>query len=182
MSRPDHEHVETGRARISPSPMMLRALPALIRDASAAAAAGVAVTASPAPAPISDTDSDEEITAKLKRQGVRLGRGNVAPAVFWPSLIAVLAFALFAILLPQAADTALTGTQNWIVTNLGWFYQIVIAVFIVFAVFIAFSKFGRITLGRDGEKPEFGSSPGLRTCSSPLAWASVWCSTAWASR
>ena len=155
MSRPDHEHVETGEGADLPESDDASSASGAT-DASAAAAAGVAVTASPAPAPISDTDSDEEITAKLKRQGVRLGRGNVAPAVFWPSLIAVLAFALFAILLPQAADTALTGTQNWIVTNLGWFYQIVIAVFIVFAVFIAFSKFGRITLGKDGEKPEFG--------------------------
>ncbi|MGO1830890.1 MAG: BCCT family transporter, partial [Brevibacterium yomogidense] len=112
--------------------------------------------ADPAPAPISDTDSDEEITEKLKRQGVRLGKGSIAPAVFWPSLIIVLAFALFAIVFPQAADTALTGTQSWIVGNLGWFYQIVIAVFIVFVIVIAFSRFGKITLGRDGEKPEFG--------------------------
>jgi choline/glycine/proline betaine transport protein len=105
---------------------------------------------------IKDSDSDEEITAKLIRQGVRLGRGTIAPRVFWPSLIFVLGFALFAIIAPSAADTVLTGTQNWIVTNLGWFYQIVIAVFIVFAIIIAFSRFGKITLGRDGEKPEFG--------------------------
>lgn len=105
---------------------------------------------------IHDHDSDEEITAKLKRQGVRLGRGTIAPAVFWPSLIVVLGFALFAIFAPSAADTVLTGTQNWIVKNLGWFYQVVIAVFIVFAIALAFSKFGSITLGRDGEKPEFG--------------------------
>lgn len=116
----------------------------------------VTETAATAPAPIADTDTDEEITAKLKRQGVRLGKGNVAPAVFWPSLIAVLGFAIFAIFLPGAADTVLTGTQDWIVTNMGWFYQIVIAVFIVFAVAVAFSKFGNIRLGRDDEKPEFG--------------------------
>ena len=105
---------------------------------------------------INDWDSDEEITAKLKKQGVRLGKGGIAPRVFWPSLIFVLGFALFAIIAPSAADTVLTGTQNWIVSNLGWFYQIVIAVFIVFAIIIAFSRFGKITLGRDGEKPEFG--------------------------
>ena len=105
---------------------------------------------------IKDSDTDEEITAKLIKQGVRLGKGTIAPRVFWPSLIFVLGFALFAIIAPNAADTVLTGTQNWIVTNLGWFYQIVIAVFIVFAIIIAFSRFGKITLGRDGEKPEFG--------------------------
>ena len=155
MSGPDDEHVATGEG--APSPESGDATGSSgTREASTAGGAGLAATADPAPAPISDTDSDEEITAKLKRQGVRLGKGNVAPAVFWPSLILVLAFALFAIIFPKAADTALTGTQNWIVSNLGWFYQIVIAIFIVFAISIAFSKFGKITLGKDGEKPEFG--------------------------
>ena len=153
MSKPDDEHVATGEGIPSAEPADASGHP---DGPEAPARDHVAITADPAPAPISDTDSDEEITEKLKRQGVRLGKGSIAPAVFWPSLIIVLAFALFAIVFPQAADTALTGTQSWIVGNLGWFYQIVIAVFIVYAIFIAFSRFGKITLGRDGEKPEFG--------------------------
>src|SRR5690625_80248 len=153
MSRPDQDHPAAGEGAHGPEAVDDSGGPAA---AQADAEREQGVTAKVAPAPISDTDTDEEITAKLKHQGVRLGRGNVAPAVFWPSLILVLAFALFAIVFPQAADTALTGTQNWIVGNLGWFYQIVIAVFIVFAIVIAFSKFGKIRLGKDGEKPEFG--------------------------
>ncbi|MGO1452593.1 MAG: BCCT family transporter, partial [Brevibacterium yomogidense] len=153
MSTSDDDHVATGEGVPSAEPADASGPTA---GPGASAGAGAAPTADPAPAPISDTDSDEEITEKLKRQGVRLGKGSIAPAVFWPSLIIVLAFALFAIVFPQAADTALTGTQSWIVGNLGWFYQIVIAVFIVFVIVIAFSRFGKITLGRDGEKPEFG--------------------------
>ena len=155
MSGPDDEHVATGEGAPSPESGVATSSSGA-PEASTTAEAGLAVTADPAPAPISGTESDEEITAKLKRQGVRLGKGNVAPAVFWPSLILVLAFALLAIIFPDVADTALTGTQSWIVANLGWFYQIVIAIFIVYAIFIAFSKFGTITLGKDGEKPEFG--------------------------
>ncbi|SMY11819.1 BCCT family transporter [Brevibacterium jeotgali] len=153
MSTADDDHVATGEGVPSAEPADASGPTA---GPGASAGAGAAPTADPAPAPISDTDTDAEITEKLKHQGVRLGRGSIAPAVFWPSLIIVLAFALFAIVFPQAADTALTGTQNWIVSNLGWFYQIVIAVFIVFVIVIAFSRFGRITLGKDGEKPEFG--------------------------
>jgi len=33
---------------------------------------------------IKDSDTDEEITAKLIKQGVRLGKGTIAPRVFWP--------------------------------------------------------------------------------------------------
>lgn len=35
---------------------------------------------------IAENDSDEEIASKLRRQGVRIGRGGIAPAVFWPAL------------------------------------------------------------------------------------------------
>lgn len=104
---------------------------------------------------IADDDTDAQITEKLRKQGVRLGKGNVAPAVFWPALIAVVAVALLAIIFPGATDTVLSGTQNWLVTNLGWFYMMVIGGFIVFALYMCFSKYGRIKLGRDDEKPEF---------------------------
>ncbi|WP_295689699.1 BCCT family transporter [uncultured Brevibacterium sp.] len=105
---------------------------------------------------IAEDDTDAQITEKLKRQGVRLGRGNVAPAVFWPSLLVILAVAVIAILAPGPTDTALQAVQGWIVTNLGWYYMLIIAGFIVFVVGIALSKFGRIRLGDDDERPEFG--------------------------
>lgn len=31
---------------------------------------------------VEDSQSDEEITKRLKRQGVRIGRGTIAPTVF----------------------------------------------------------------------------------------------------
>ena len=104
---------------------------------------------------IADSDSDDQIAEKLRNQGVRLGKGSVAPAVFWPALIVVLAVSLIAIIFPGFTDTVLTGTQNWIVTNLSWFYMLVMAIFVVFALFMCFSKYGRIKLGRDDEEPEF---------------------------
>ncbi|MGO2053996.1 BCCT family transporter [Glutamicibacter sp. 287] len=105
---------------------------------------------------IAENDTDEQITAKLRRQGVRLGKGGIAPAVFWPSLIVIVAVALFAIFLPNAADTVFKGVQNWIVTNLGWYYMLIVGGFVALVIVIGFSKLGRITLGNDGEKPEFG--------------------------
>lgn len=104
---------------------------------------------------IADDDTDAQITQKLRNQGVRLGKGNVAPAVFWPSLIVVLAVAVIAIAFPAFTDTVLSGTQTWIVTNLGWFYMLVIGLMIAFALYMCFSRFGKIKLGRDDEEPEF---------------------------
>jgi choline/carnitine/betaine transport len=53
--------------------------------------------------------------------------------------------------LSSTASTALT----WLVTNTGWGFVLAATGFVVFALFLAFSRYGRIPLGQDGEKPEF---------------------------
>ena len=105
---------------------------------------------------VQEGDSDEVIIEKLKRQGVRISKGGVAPFVFWPSLIVVLAVAIIAIAAPEATGDALGAMQSWIVGTLGWWYMLVIAGFIVFSLAVAFSKYGSIKLGQDDDKPEFG--------------------------
>jgi len=105
---------------------------------------------------IAEEDSDERITAKLRSQGVHIGRGMISPRVFWPALVVVLGVALFAIVLPDVTDTAFSSAQGWIVANLGWYYMLIIAVFIAVAVGVAVSRLGRIKLGRDDDEPEFG--------------------------
>ncbi|GGA61968.1 choline transporter [Pseudoclavibacter endophyticus] len=101
-------------------------------------------------------DSDEEITRKLRRQGVRIGRGMIAPRVFWPALIVIVAVAAMALAFPQFTNDVFTGAQNWIVADFGWYYMLAIGFFVVFVVGIAFTKLGAVRLGRDDEKPEFG--------------------------
>ncbi|MCF2573437.1 BCCT family transporter [Brevibacterium sp. UCMA 11754] len=105
---------------------------------------------------ISEGDDDDAITAKLRAQGVRIGKGMIAPAVFWPALITILAIALLAIMLPDGTSKVLTSINDWIVADLGWYYMLVIGGLVIFSIVLGFSKFGKITLGRDGEKPEFG--------------------------
>ncbi|WP_461639828.1 BCCT family transporter [Leucobacter sp. BZR 635] len=105
---------------------------------------------------ISDDDSDERITAKLRTHGVRIGRGMISPRVFWPALIIILALVSYAVALPDAAEQTFSSVQGWIVEHLGWYYMLVVAVFIGIAAFIGFSRLGRIRLGQDDDTPEFG--------------------------
>lgn len=105
---------------------------------------------------IAEDDTDDQITAKLRRHGVHIGKGMISPRVFWPALITILIVSGFAILLPDAAATVFNSIQNWIVLNLGWYYMIIVAFFIAVAVTIAFSRLGRIKLGFDDDEPEFG--------------------------
>ncbi|MGW0891875.1 BCCT family transporter [Saccharopolyspora gloriosae] len=44
---------------------------------------------------------------------------------------------------------------DWLVTNIGWGFVLAATGFVIFALFLAFSRYGRIPLGEDGEKPEF---------------------------
>ncbi|WP_449279162.1 BCCT family transporter [Leucobacter sp. GX0328] len=105
---------------------------------------------------IADDDSDERISAKLRTHGVHIGRGMISPRVFWPALIVIVALVAFAILLPNSAERTFSAVQGWIVTNLGWYYMLAVALFIGIAAFIGFSRLGRIRLGRDDDTPEFG--------------------------
>ncbi|BDH59716.1 choline transporter [Tsukamurella sp. PLM1] len=69
--------------------------------------------------------------------------------------VAVVAFVLWGFLDPDGLKTTTSGVLDWIITDLGWLFLIAASFFVLFAAFLAFSRFGRIPLGRDGEKPEY---------------------------
>ncbi|MDO9379613.1 MAG: BCCT family transporter [Nocardioidaceae bacterium] len=48
-------------------------------------------------------------------------------------------------------------TQGWIITNTGWFFVLAASFFVIFVIWLAASKYGRIPLGADDEKPEFNT-------------------------
>src|SRR5690606_2811667 len=82
-------------------------------------------------------------------------RKALATWVFWPSAVIILGFALFAIIAPEAAESAFATIQSEIIGAFGWYYVLIAAFFVAFALFIGFSKFGNIVLGKDGDKPQF---------------------------
>ena len=47
--------------------------------------------------------------------------------------------------------------MSWVSVNFGWFYILSIVAFIAFLFFIAISKYGKLKLGKDDEKPEFST-------------------------
>lgn len=101
-------------------------------------------------------DNDDEITDKLRQQGVKIGALGVAPRVFWPAMVTILTVGLVGIVAPNLTGQVFESTQNWIVSNLGWYYMLIIGGFVAFTVVVGFSRLGNIRLGRDDEEPEFG--------------------------
>jgi choline/carnitine/betaine transport len=66
-----------------------------------------------------------------------------------------LAMVLWGFISPETLGNFSGNALGWTITHLGWLFVIAATVFAVFVIVVAFSRFGRINLGRDEEKPEF---------------------------
>ncbi len=106
---------------------------------------------------------------------------TIAPWVFWPSVAIIGAFVLWAIIWDDAANRAVMALNSDVVGNLGWYYMVLVSLFVIFVVWVGLSRFGDIKLGKDDDKPDFSTASCWR-CSSPPAWASAWSTGASPSR
>jgi choline/glycine/proline betaine transport protein len=83
------------------------------------------------------------------------GKVSTDRSVLYISAGIILVFVLFGMFLPKGMGTVINAVFNFLTTDFGWLYLLTVAGFIVFAYLIAFSRFGRIKLGKDDDKPEF---------------------------
>ncbi len=105
---------------------------------------------------IDEAAEPADVEEQLRSHGVRIGKGGITPAVFWPAFLIIAGVMIIAILFPSGTGEVLNTLQTGITEGLGWYYMIVVAAFIVFAVWMGLSRFGNIKLSRDDELPEFG--------------------------
>lgn len=75
----------------------------------------------------------------------------------------VVAFILWGVLAPEQVFDVSSTALDWIMTNLGWVFTMIAVVLFFILLVLAFSKYGRIPLGLDDEKPEY----------STLSWAAM---------
>lgn len=93
---------------------------------------------------------------KGKRTGIKK-YFDIHKPVFWPAIILITAMIASTLLLGDQAEELFNNIQNAITDNGGWFFVIVVNVFIVFSLFIAFSRFGNIKLGGDKAETDFST-------------------------
>ena len=75
--------------------------------------------------------------------------------VFGIAGILTLAFIIWGFSSPTGLGSAANSALDWVITNTGWVFVIAATVFTVFVLVVAAKSFGRIPLGKDGEKPQF---------------------------
>ncbi|WP_411682766.1 BCCT family transporter [Clostridium thailandense] len=75
--------------------------------------------------------------------------------VLYVSAAIVLIFVAWGMFLPSAMNKVVNSVFAFLTTDFGWLYLLAVAVFLVVAFGIACSRYGRIKLGKDDDKPEF---------------------------
>lgn len=89
-----------------------------------------------------------------QQQELREGRSEIG-VVFWVSAAFALAFIVWGAAAPASFGAVTQAIFDWIVSNLGWFYLLAGNFFLVFVILLALSRYGKLRLGKDGERPEF---------------------------
>ena len=84
-------------------------------------------------------------------------RYGIDTVVFGIAGALTLAFVIWGILSTESVAEVAGIAFDWTMSNLGWLFNAVAMVVLVALLIIAFSRYGRIVLGKDGEKPEFST-------------------------
>src|SRR5699024_4496297 len=75
--------------------------------------------------------------------------------VFWITLILTLALSVLEVITPDSFESISGSIMGYISAHFGWFYLLIVTLLVLFCLYLVFSLYGKIKLGRAGEKPEF---------------------------
>ena len=75
--------------------------------------------------------------------------------VFWPSVGMTLVFVVLAAVWPTGVNKVIARISEVVVRNVGWYYILAVALFVVVGFALAFSRKGDTILGPDDAEPEY---------------------------
>jgi choline/carnitine/betaine transport len=79
----------------------------------------------------------------------------VDKVLFTVAAVMALGFVAWGFVSPTGLGDASGSALTWITGNLGWLFVLLASAFVLFVIWLAASKYGRIPLGRDDERPQF---------------------------
>src|SRR5690606_14196644 len=101
-------------------------------------------------APVSRSDLSKGPQELVEYRTVR-----ISWRVLLISSLVILAFSIWAIMVPDNARITMKGAVDWIAASLGWYYVLTMALVIGFVIWVAFSKEGNVRLGPDHSRPQY---------------------------
>jgi choline/glycine/proline betaine transport protein len=90
-------------------------------------------------------------------------KSTFEPYVLLPALLFIVGTALFSVLFPVKAELFFSDIRTFLLDDMNWFYNWVLAGFVLFLMFLFCSKWGSLKLGPQDSKPSFPF----------LSWASM---------
>lgn len=88
----------------------------------------------------------------VEEQRNRFGLDRI---VFFVTATIIVAFIAWGVTNPDSVSTVSSTAYAWAMNNVVWLLNLVMSMGLIVMLFLAFSRFGRIPLGKDTEKPEF---------------------------
>ncbi|MGY0693716.1 glycine betaine uptake BCCT transporter [Virgibacillus sp. FSP13] len=77
-------------------------------------------------------------------------------AVFWITFGLTLILSIWGIIAPSNFESISSTIMNYISVHFGWYYLLIVSFFIIFCLYLIFSPYGKIRLGKQSDRPEFG--------------------------
>lgn len=77
--------------------------------------------------------------------------------VFYTSVVLIGLFVLWGLIAPTSLGNSANAALKFTTTNFGWMFLIITFLVLVFMIFLAFSKYGKLKLGKEDDKPEFNN-------------------------
>ena len=84
-------------------------------------------------------------------------RYSLGKTVFAIAGLLTVAFVIWGVTATDNLSVVASAAYDWSTRNLGWLFNLVAIVVLVALLAIAISPYGKIVLGKDGEKPEFST-------------------------
>ena len=82
---------------------------------------------------------------------------DVDPAVFWGSAVLIAGFVGWGLFAPESLGSVMSTALNWVIGNFGWAFILIATGVLVLCIYLVISPWGRIRLGPDDSRPEFGT-------------------------
>ena len=87
---------------------------------------------------------------------VRDFRATMSPPVFLGAAGLILVFVIYGAGFSNHAASVFARAQGWLIESFGWFYILAASAMLAFVIWLGISRYGRIRLGGEGARPEFG--------------------------
>ncbi|MFC9247866.1 BCCT family transporter [Streptomyces sp. NPDC057136] len=95
------------------------------------------------------------VTADLPAGPHHGGQPTTDRVVFGVTAVLTLAFVVWGATATDSLESVSSKLLNGLIHNGGWAFMLAASGFVVFALWLAISRYGKIELGQEGEKPEF---------------------------